>query len=116
MACHQPTQGALSFREACALIRTHSLQQKYLPILFKELSLRATQAPGEPERELLGVVKAAYARRRDCTQAFNLSQMQAVCHQLAQAEETHLPEFTPRGYDPIELRALFRIYRDLQLP
>jgi len=116
MACRQSIQGSLSYREACVLIKTHSLQQKYLPLLFKELSVRQAPVSRESEVELLGIVKEVYARTGDCTQAFNLSQMQAACQQLAQSEESSLPEFTPRGFDPIELRSLFRIYRDLQLP
>lgn len=116
MACNLSIQAASSYRESCALIQSHSLQQEYLPVLIKEVSSRQSPIPTEYQLELQQIVKQLYSERQDPVGAFNLSQMQAASKQFAQAEESCLPEFTPQGFDQLEVRALYRIYRDLQLP
>jgi hypothetical protein len=116
MACNQSIQAVSSYREACTLIQSNSLQQEYLPVLIKEVSSRQAPIPVDYQLELLQIVKQVYVKVKDPVQAFNLSQMQAASKQFAQAEESYLPEFTPQGFLQLELSALYRIYRDLQLP
>jgi len=48
--------------ERPVLIKTHSLQQKHLPLLFKERVTRQVPVSRESETELLGRVKEVYAQ------------------------------------------------------